>query len=215
MIEDDQQIGEALSIALKDRSYAVDWFQDGELGLEATRTDSFSLILLDLGLPKVDGLVILREVRDQKNNIPIIIMTAKDQVEDRIKGLDLGADDYLVKPFSVDELLARLRALIRRTSGSESSILESGDLILDLNSCKVKKSGVIHDLSQKEFALLRLFISNSDKIYSKGELEEKLYSWDQEISSNAVEFNIHALRKKLGKDIIQNIRGLGWKIKKD
>ena len=214
LIEDDPLIGTAIQQALKDASYSIDWSKDGQEGLSAARVQDYSLVLLDLGLPKKGGFEVLRALRDQAIHIPVIITTAQDAVEDRIKGLDLGADDYLVKPFSIAELLARARAVIRRNQGAASSLLASGELILDKATGELIQGEKTHTLSAREFALMRLLMLRPGRALSKSELEEQIYGWDEEVASNAVEVIIHGLRKKLGKDAIKNIRGLGWMVNK-
>jgi len=215
LVEDDKQIGSALVVALQDQAYTVDWVKEGLSGLNAAKIEKYSLVVLDLGLPKLDGFSVLKEIRAEDSKIPIIVITAKDQVEERIKGLDLGADDYMIKPFSTSEFLARLRALLRRSSGEVSSVLGVKGFSLDLNTCKIHKDNVEYSLTQKEFALMRVLMSKAGKVFSKNDLEEHLYGWGKEVSSNALEFTIHGLRKKLGKDIVKNIRGLGWMVNKE
>ena len=214
LIEDDPLIGKAIQQALKDASYSVDWTKDGLTGLTSARSEDYSLILLDLGLPKKNGFEVLKTLRDEGSQIPTIIITAQDTVEDRIKGLDLGADDYLVKPFSIDELLARTRAVIRRNQGAASSILSNGQLTLDNATGELTQGNQTHTLSARELALIRLLMLRPGRILSKSELEEQIYGWNEEVASNAIEVIIHGLRKKLGKDAIKNIRGLGWMVHK-
>lgn len=214
LIEDDSLIGKAIQQALKDASYSIDWCKDGLTGLTAARTEDYSLILLDLGLPKKNGFEVLKSLREEKYQLPAIIITAQDAVEDRIKGLDLGADDYLVKPFSIDELLARTRAVIRRNQGVASSVLSNGELTLDNSTGELTHGKETYTLSAREFALIRLLMLKPGRILSKSELEEKIYGWNEEVASNAIEVIIHGLRKKLGKDAIKNVRGLGWMVKK-
>ncbi|MPV85250.1 response regulator transcription factor [Ostreibacterium oceani] len=212
LIEDDSLIGTAIEQALKDTHYSVDWVSDGQSGLLAASTQDYHLILLDLGLPKIDGLKVLKEIRSNRNHIPVIIITARDAVEQRIQGLDAGADDYLIKPFRVAELQARIRAIIRRGQEASSATLTCNDLTLDAAKGVLYQNGDPIALSAREFAMIRLFMSNPDRLLNRNYLEEQLYGWSEEVSSNAVEFIIHALRKKLGKDSISNIRGMGWMI---
>jgi len=212
LIEDDPLIGGAVEQALKDASYSVDWCKDGQEGLSAALVQDYSLMLLDLGLPKKGGFAVLKEIRDQAIKLPVIITTAQDAIEDRIKGLDLGADDYLVKPFSIDELLARVRAVVRRNQGSASSKLVSGDLMLDKTTGEISIGDNQYLLSAREFSLMRLLMLRPGRVLSKTELEDQIYGWNEEVASNAVEVIIHGLRKKLGKDAIKNIRGLGWMV---
>ncbi len=214
LIEDDPLIGTAIQQALKDASYSIDWTKDGLSGLASAQIEDYSLILLDLGLPKKNGFEILSTLREENSKTPVIIITAQDAIEDKIKGLDLGADDFLVKPFSIDELLARTRAVTRRNQGAASSILSNGELTLDNATGELTKGEDTFNLSAREFALLRLLLIKPGRILSKSELEEQIYGWNEEIASNAVEVIIHELRKKLGKDAIKNVRGLGWMVKK-
>ncbi len=212
LIEDDPLIGAAIEQALKDSLYSVDWTLDGQSGLTAAMTHKYSVILLDLGLPKKDGLDVLRALRNQHNAIPIIITTARDGLDDRIKGLDLGADDYLIKPFRVSELEARIRAVTRRNHGACHSSLECGALKLDSATGEFFNDGQKVALSAREYTVMRVLMLKPGRLYSKSELEEQVYGWNEEVSSNALEFIIHGLRKKLGKKAIKNIRGLGWMI---
>ena len=215
LIEDDHMIGDAISDRLKDASYAVDWVKDGDSGLTAIACQQYDLLLLDLGLPRRDGLSVLRAIRQQNNPLPIIILTARDGVEDRIAGLDAGADDYLLKPFAMGELSARMRAVLRRQSTTAGPILTNG--IISLNpvtreACLL--DGAYVQLSAREFALLQSLLIRPGAILSRSELEEKIYGWGFEVESNAVEFLIHSLRKKFDANIIKNVRGLGWMVAK-
>jgi two-component system OmpR family response regulator len=212
LIEDDPMIGMAIEQALKDASYSVDWTQDGQMGLNAILTQEYGLLLLDLGLPNKDGLDILKSVRDARIAVPVIIITARDAVEDKVLGLDRGADDYLLKPFSIDELLARIRAVVRRNQGVSSSMLSNGDMVLDNTSGRLMRSDIEYQLSAREFTLMRIFMLSPGRVYSKSELENQIYGWNEEVASNALEVVIHGLRKKLGKEAIKNIRGLGWMV---
>jgi two-component system OmpR family response regulator len=214
LIEDDHLIGNAIQHALKDVAYSVDWVKDGQAGLSSAQTEDYDLILLDLGLPKKHGLDVLSNLRDSQNTMPVIIITAQDAVEDRIKGLDLGADDYLVKPFSIDELVARARAVIRRNQGAATSILANSEFSLDETTSILTQDEHAFELSAREFALMRLLLLKPGRILSKSELEEHIYGWNEEVASNAIEFIIHGLRKKLGKTAIKNVRGLGWMVNK-
>ncbi len=213
LVEDDESIGNAIKQALNDASYAVDWVQDGIIALSSLTTEDYSLVLLDLGLPGKNGLDVLHELRKTKN-IPVIIITARDAVEDRIQGLDLGADDYLVKPFSIDELHARIRAVVRRNHGVANPIISNSVLALDPATREVSRDGESYLLSAREYALLQTLMLRPGTIFSRDNLEESIYGWNEEVASNAIEFIIHALRKKLGKDAIKNIRGMGWMVSK-
>ena len=210
LIEDDPLIGHGVSRALADANHNVEWLKQGKGALELIRSGDFDALLLALGLPDQDGSEILRQLRQAALNIPVIIITARDTVDDRITGLDLGADDYLVKPFSTAELQARLRAVSRRKQGSGAPVLETSRLVLDVNNATVTFEGESQQLSAREFALLEALMRNAGKTFSREQLESKVYDNDDDIASNAIEFIIHGLRKKLSKDCIKNIRGLGW-----
>lgn len=215
LVEDDRLIGEAIAQASRDAAYAIDWVTDGEAALSTLSTQEYGLILLDLGLPRQDGLQVLRQLRIEKHTLPVIIITARDSVDDRIKGLDFGADDYLIKPFATSELLARMRALIRRHQGVATPLLDNGLLSLNPATREVNRDGKLSRLSAREFALLHALMLRPGSVLSRTELEERIYGWNEEVESNAVEFLIHALRKKLGADAIKNIRGLGWMVSKE
>jgi two-component system OmpR family response regulator len=211
-VEDDRMIGAAVVQALKDAAYAVDWVTDGESALLAAKADDYQLVLLDLGLPKPDGLDVLRGIRKSLPPVPVIIVTARDGIEDRIGGLDLGADDYLTKPFEVGELLARMRAVLRRQGSGARSLLSNGIIDLDPATREACRNGTKCVLTAREFALLNTLLARPGKIYSRTELEQTIYGWNEEVESNAVEFLIHALRKKLGAETIRNVRGVGWMV---
>ena len=214
LVEDDPMLGQAVSQALRDASYAVDWLQDGRSASTALSHHHFETVLLDLGLPGRDGLDVLRDLRAQGDTTPVLIITARDAVEQRIRGLDTGADDYLIKPFAVGELLARMRALVRRHAGSGSPLLGNGALTLDPVTKMVTAGGVEQTLSNREFALLRELLVRPGAVLSRGELEERIYGWGDEVESNVVEYIIHSLRRKLGADAIRNVRGLGWMVER-
>jgi two-component system, OmpR family, response regulator len=214
LVEDDRMIGEAVSVALKDAAYPVDWVTDGATATRVLDGNDHQAVLLDLGLPRRDGLEVLRLLRQKGNNIPAIVITARDAVEDRIKGLDCGADDYLVKPFDVNELLARLRAVVRRKGGLAAPVLDNGVVSLDPATREVRRGDAKHLLSAREFALLHALLLRPGTILTRAELEERIYGWNEEIESNAVDFLIHSVRKKLGADVIRNIRGAGWMVDK-
>jgi two-component system OmpR family response regulator len=214
LAEDDRLIGTAVQQALKDAAYALDWVQDGESALSALGTQTYDLMLLDLGLPRKDGLAVLRHLRQQQRTLPVIIITASDSLEDRVQGLDLGADDYLVKPFAINELLARIRAVSRRHQGTGSPLLGNGILELDPATHTVQRDEMSFILSAREFALLQALLTRPGAILSRSELEDRIYGWNEEVESNAVEFIIHSLRKKLGSDAIKNVRGVGWMVPK-
>ncbi|QRY78355.1 response regulator transcription factor [Pseudomonas sp. PDNC002] len=215
LIEDDRMIGEAIEGALKDAGYAVDWVNNGLTALSALSTQPYDQILLDLGLPGRDGLSVLESIRAQDNPVPLVIITARDSLEDRVRGLDGGADDYLLKPFEMAELLARMRAVMRRTSGTASPVLSNGVVLLDPVS-KLASSAEAQEvqLSNREFSLLQALLIRPGAILSRSDLEDRIYGWGHEVESNAVEFLIHSLRKKLGANIIKNVRGMGWMVSK-
>lgn len=214
LVEDDTLIGGAIKQALNDNAFAVDWVQDGDTALSVMHTEDYALILLDLGIPKKDGFEVLRFLRQEKKVLPVIVITARDAVEERIKGLDYGADDYLVKPFSIDELQARIRAVLRRNHGTATPLLSSAEIDLDPVSREAIVNDKKHSLSSREYSLLYALMLHPGTILSRSELEEKIYGWNEEVASNAVEFIIHGLRKKLGKNAIKNVRGLGWMVSK-
>lgn len=214
LAEDDAMIGEALVMALRDAAYRVDWVQSGSAALLALERGQHQALLLDLGLPECDGLAVLQQLRNFANAIPVIILTARDDVATRIQGLDLGADDYLVKPFNLSELLARLRAVLRRQGGQVSSVYRVGQLSLDTHTHEATFAENTARLSAKEFALLQVLMLSSGQILSRSVLEERVYGWNEEVESNAIDFLIHGIRKKLGNSAIKNIRGAGWMVSK-
>ncbi|HOW47951.1 MAG TPA: response regulator transcription factor [Rubrivivax sp.] len=199
--------------ALKDAAYAADWVRDGRTALDALVGQHYDLVLLDLGLPGKDGLEVLAAIRARADPVPLLIVTARDGLDDRLRGLDGGADDYLLKPFEMAELLARMRAVLRRKGGQAAPLLGNGVLALDPATREATVSGgPAVRLSQREFALLRALLLRPGAILSRSELEDRLYGWGEEVESNAVEFLIHALRRKLGADAIRNVRGVGWMV---
>jgi two-component system OmpR family response regulator len=214
LVEDDPMIGEAVCVALRDAAYAVNWVRDGATAGSVLESDEHQAVLLDLGLPRRDGLDVLRRLRQGGNPVPIIVITARDGVEDRITGLDLGADDYLVKPFDVNELLARLRAVVRRQGGQAAPLLTNGKVSLDPATREARCGGAVELLSAREFALLHALLLRPGAILTRAELEERIYGWNEEVESNAVDFLIHGVRKKLGANIIKNVRGAGWMVEK-
>ncbi len=214
LVEDDRMIGDAVASALKDASYAVDWVRDGETAMIAARDHGYDIVLLDLGLPKADGISVLRMLRSGGNHTPVLVITARDAVEDRILGLDTGADDYIIKPFDFGELLARMRALVRRRAGTSAAILTNGRIALDPTTREATSNGHSTRLTAREFALLRALLMRPGAILSRSELEDRIYGWGEEVESNAIEFLIHSLRKKLGADTIKNVRGMGWMVPK-
>jgi len=214
LVEDDPMIGSVVQQELRDASYAVDWVRDGQAALTTLEALSYSLVLLDLGLPRIDGMDVLRAVRAARNDVPILVLTARDATEERVAGLDGGADDYLVKPFQMSELLARMRALTRRKEQAVGPILSNGVLTLDPVTHEASAGGVAVRLTAREFSLLQSLLLRPGAILSRAELENRIYGWNEEVESNAVEFLIHSLRKKLGSDAIKNVRGVGWMVSK-
>ena len=214
LVEDDVMIADALEQALKDAAYAVDRVADGQSAIAAFAGQSYDLVLLDLGLPKKDGVEVLRAVRARGDPVPVLVITARDGLEHRVTGLDAGADDYVLKPFEMAELLARMRAVLRRKGGSAGPVLSNGSLALDPATREASVNDEQVRLSAREFALLQALLLRPGAILSRSELEDRLYGWGDEVESNAVEFLIHSLRKKLGRDAIRNVRGLGWMVSK-
>ncbi len=212
LIEDDPMIGESLEEGLRAENYALDWVRTGGEAQLALRQDIYDLVLLDLGLPERSGLEILRELRAGKRDVPVLIVSARDALPDRVLGLDAGADDYLVKPFGLDELYARVRALLRRRSGRSSSAIVFRGLLLDPARHVVSLDGRTLDLTARQFAVLHALLDPPGHIVSRAQLEEKLYGWNEEVESNTVDVFIHHLRRKLGSDFIKNVRGVGYKL---
>ncbi len=217
LVEDDRMIAETVQEALKDAAYAVDWVNNGLAALAAVACQHYDALLLDLGLPGKDGLAVLATLRSKGNRLPVLVITARDALEDRLIGLDSGADDYLLKPFDIAELLARLRAVLRRKGGSASPLLSNGLLSLDPANHQVTLAhdDIVINLSAREFSLLYALMLRPGGILSRSELEERIYGWGDEVESNAVEYLIHSLRKKLGNEAIKNIRGVGWMVVKN
>lgn len=214
LVEDDPQLGDGLMVGLRQSGFAVDWLTDGEAAESALRSESFDLLVLDLGLPRRSGMEVLRSLRSRGEILPVIIFTARDATGDKIAGLDAGADDYLVKPIDIDELAARIRALIRRSAGRAAPALVHGDLCLDPAARSVTRNGDVVDLSAREYALLHLLLENAGRVLTRTQLENSLYSWGEEPDSNALEVHIHHLRKKLGSDLIRTLRGVGYSVPK-
>ena len=216
LVEDDPMIGEAIQGALKDASYATDWVKDGQTALTTLGCQHYDLVLLDLGLPGKDGLEVLASIRAKANPIPLLIITARDGLDDRLRGLDGGADDYVSKPFQMAELLARMRAVLRRKGGNAAPVLSNGMVSLDPATKEASlNGGSLVQLSNREFSLLQALLVRPGAILSRSELEDRIYGWGEEVESNAVEFLIHALRRKLGSEVIKNVRGVGWMVSKD
>ena len=212
VVEDDPMIGRAIRQGLVAAGYAVDWAEDGRIAELALANGVYDLVVLDLGLPARDGMTVLEQLRRSGNHVPVIIVTARDAVDQRIAGLNAGADDYLLKPFDLDELVARVRALLRRRAGVGSSLLTAGVLCLDTVRKSVTKEGAPVSLSVREFALLEVMMQQPGAVLSREKLEESIYGWDDEIGSNAIEVHLHNLRKKLGAQTIVNVRGVGYRL---
>jgi len=213
LVEDDAMIGEAIRAGLKREGFTVDWVHDATAASQVLRSDPFELMLLDLGLPGKDGLSLLKSLRARGETLPVLVITARDAVSDRVAGLDAGGDDYLIKPFDLDELAARIRALLRRKSGRSSTLLEHLGVTLDPAAHRVTHDGAEVALSPREFALLQLLMERPGTILSRAQLEERLYGWGEEVESNAVEVHIHGLRRKLGAQFILNVRGVGYRVR--
>lgn len=215
LVEDDELLGRALKTGLEQAGYTPEWVLDGETALEALHASLFTVMALDLNLPRMSGIEVLKAVRQHPNlptQLPIVIMTARDALEQRIEGLDLGADDYLVKPFKLIELLARIRAVVRRTQGLTQSVIQHGDVELDTSSRTVRKAGKWVKLTAREYQILALLMGRIGRIMSRSEIEEQIYSWDGDVESNTIEAAIYTIRKKLGKTLISNVRGVGYVI---
>jgi two-component system OmpR family response regulator len=212
LIEDDRMVGAAVTQAMRDAAYAVDWVTDGKAAVDAVEAETYDLALLDLGLPLADGFTLLRHFRKNYRQLPVIIVTARDGVDDRVDGLDLGADDYLTKPFEVRELLARMRAILRRQGSGTSPILSNGVVSLDPATHDASFSEGTCSLTAREFALLHALLIRPGTILSREDLERRIYGWNEEVESNAVEFLIHSVRKKVGTTAIRNVRGVGWMV---
>lgn len=214
IVEDDTLLGDGIRAGLTQEGYAVDWVEDGSQAELALLTNEYELMVLDLGLPKVSGLQVLKQVRTKGDDLPVIILTAQDTVEDRVKGLDTGADDYITKPFKLDELSARIRALLRRRGGRTTPLITHKNLVVDPASHSVTQDDNKVDISPREFTILQLLLDNRNKVMSRSRLEEGLYAWNDEVESNTVEVHIHHIRKKLGAELIRTIRGVGYIIDK-
>jgi two-component system OmpR family response regulator len=217
LVEDDRMIGEVVKRSLKSAAYSVDWVRDGNTAITTQNAQAYDLILLDLGLPGKDGFDVLQAVRrnTKASAVPVIVVTARDAVEDRIRGLDFGADDYVLKPFETGELLARVRAVMRRQNGGGQPSLTNGSIELNPVTREVFFKGEAISLPAREFALLRALLIRPGAILSRKELEDRIYEWGKEVESNAIEYLIHSLRKKLGNAAIKNVRGVGWMVRKE
>jgi len=214
LVEDDEMLGDGLKVGLKQQGYTVEWLRDGESAERALNHNTFDIVILDLGLPRLSGLDVLKSIRKRGIATPVLVLTARDAVHDRVNGLDSGADDYMIKPFDLDELHARLRALHRRQSQQTEPELKHGAIVLNPASHQVSKQGRLVKLSKSEFMLLHYLLSRVGNVIPRSRLEEMLYGWEGEIESNALEVFIHHLRKKLGQKLIRTIRGIGYVIEK-
>lgn len=214
LVEDDPMIGESVRKGMQQDGFAVDWVQDGRAAELALETNAYDTLLLDLGLPRKDGLEVLASLRRRGNPIPVLILTARDAVADRVKGLDAGADDYLVKPFDLEELAARIRALLRRKFGRADPVVQVGNLVLNPATHEASLDGKSIMLSAREFGLIHALAERPGVVLSRAQIEEKLYGWGHEVESNTVEVYVHSLRRKLGANLIRNVRGVGYMVPK-
>ncbi|WP_018912741.1 response regulator transcription factor [Thiomonas sp. FB-6] len=214
LIEDDPMIAAAIEVALRDAAYAVDLVRDGETADHVLRDGQHQIVLLDIGLPGRDGLSVLQRLRERGERVPVMLITARDAAADRVRGLDLGADDYVVKPFDMDELLARMRAVVRRQSGQAAAELGNGDVRLDPATREARRGDLRVVLTAREFALLHALLLRPGTILTRAQLEDRLYGWNEEVESSAIDFLIHGVRRKLGADVIKNVRGAGWMVDK-
>ena len=214
LVEDDELLGDGLRTGLVQYGYAVDWLKDGLTADQALKTENFDVVVLDLGLPKLPGINVLQNLRSRGQTTPVIILTARESIEERVKGLDSGADDYLTKPFDLDELCARLRALQRRFASRAEPVLVHNAIILDPAAHTVALNGEPTNVSRREFALLQKLLENAGRVLSREHLTQSLYGWGEDVDSNALEVHIHNLRKKFGQDFIHTIRGIGYMIDK-
>ena len=212
LVEDDPQLGDGLTIGLRQAGFAVDWVKDGNSADRALQSETFDLVVLDLGLPRLSGMEVLTRARSRRQTLPMLILTARDATGDKVSGLDAGADDYLVKPVDLDELAARIRALTRRSAGRAAPLLTRGNLALDPAAHSVTLAGAPVELSSREFSLLQMLLENAGRVLSRSQLEQSVYGWRDEPDSNALEVHIHHLRRKLGSELIRTLRGVGYTI---
>lgn len=215
LVEDDELLGDGLRAGLKQSGFAVDWVTDGRMAQLALENEEYALMVLDIGLPVISGIDLLKWLRGRNGELPVLMLTARDTVADRVAGLDSGADDYLVKPFDLDELVARLRALLRRAAGKASPALQHGALRLDPAAHSATLGGQAVELSAREFSILHELLHNAGRVLSREQLEQRLYGWGEEVESNSVEVHIHHLRKKLGAELIRTVRGVGYTIDRE
>lgn len=214
LVEDDPELGDGLTVGLRQAGFAVDWLRDGNSADQALQGESFDFVVLDLGLPRLSGMEVLNRARGRGQDMPILILTARDATGDKVSGLDAGADDYLVKPIDLDELTARIRALTRRSAGRAAPLLTHGELSIDLAAHRVTLAGQEIELSSREFSLLQMLLESAGRVLTRTQLEQSLYGWRDEPDSNALEVHIHHLRKKLGSELIRTLRGVGYTIPK-
>ncbi|OGT05900.1 MAG: DNA-binding response regulator [Gammaproteobacteria bacterium GWE2_37_16] len=215
LAEDDELLGDGVRAGLMQYKYTVDWVKNGQAALQALLTESFDAVVLDLALPRLSGIEVLKTIRAKNISTPVLILTARDKVEDRVAGLDAGADDYLTKPFDLYELCARLRALLRRSGGRAEPILKYTNIKLDPAAHTVEKAGKPIELSRREFDLLQMLMENSGRVLSRENISQSLYGWGDNVDSNALEVHVHNLRKKFGAKFIVTIRGVGYMVKKE
>ena len=214
LVEDDPQLGDGLTIGLRQAGFAVDWLKDGNSADQALQSETFDFVVLDLGLPRLSGMEVLSRARRRGQDMPILILTARDATGEKVAGLDAGADDYLIKPIDLDELTARIRALTRRSAGRAEPLLIHGELALDPAAHTVTQAGLLVELSSREFSLLQQLLENAGRVLTRTQLEQSIYGWRDEPDSNALEVHIHHLRKKLGSELIRTLRGVGYTIAK-
>jgi two-component system, OmpR family, response regulator QseB len=214
LVEDDGMIAHGLQTALRQAGFAIDWMRDGKSAAAALQTTTFDVVLLDLGLPRRDGIDVLRDLRKRGNATPVIILTARDEIQHRIAGLDAGADDYIVKPFDLDEVMARMRSVLRRVAGRGDPCIQHGNLRLDPVAHTIERDGTPVNVSAHEYAVLEALLQRPGAVLSRAQLEDRLYGWNEQIGSNAVEVYIHGLRRKLGSDAIRTLRGVGYFVPK-
>lgn len=215
LVEDDKPLATGLRQALQKSGYSVNHVENGEFALTAIKAERPDIVVLDIGLPDIDGISVLKQLRQNDTDLPVLLLTARDSVEDKVAGLDSGADDYLAKPFEMSELLARLRVLERRLASIKTSEISVGGIVLDTLKQSVSLDGTPLELARREYMLLKTLLENAGRVQTRAALEQRLYSWGEEVSSNALEVHIHHLRKKLGNDFIKTIRGVGYKVVQD
>jgi two-component system OmpR family response regulator/two-component system response regulator QseB len=210
LVEDDSLLGSGLRAALGRAGFAITWVRDGKSALDQMRADTFIAVVLDLGLPDASGLDVLRQMRADGMRLPVLILTARDSTHDKVVGLEAGADDYVVKTADMEELVARLRALVRRTTRGGGGVLRQGDLVLDLEAHSLTRGGVAVSLSRREFEVLRALMEGAGRVLTRTQLEQALYGWSHSVDSNAIEVHIHNLRLKLGAQVLKTVRGIGY-----